>query len=211
MDVGSPQTYSVKTIAKILDMSERNVMQLAAEGTIPRQERGKYNPIACIQAYIRYLRKLVQGTGSLSLTEERTRLTKVQADIAELELAISKGKLVPVEIAGKLWEKIIIAFRAKLLVLPTKLAPVLTGKKSTGKIKEIIEKYVKEVLEELTTIDASNYIAEFKNKAFEATTQPKRKRVVRKKPNSKPEGKLRARKVETRESPLSKGNPKLNK
>ena len=53
--------YPVKTIASILNLTERRVQQLAHEGIIPKAERGKYDLIGCVRAYIKYLQERAIG------------------------------------------------------------------------------------------------------------------------------------------------------
>ena len=47
----------LKTIARTLDLTERRVNQLVKEGTLPKTERGRYELIPVVQAYIKFLRE----------------------------------------------------------------------------------------------------------------------------------------------------------
>jgi terminase small subunit / prophage DNA-packing protein len=92
----------------VLDLSERNVRQLAREGKMPKAKHGEYDLIACVQGYIRHLRAVAAGHKSedskLDLTEERARLAKEQADAQELENAVSREELVPATVVeGSAW------------------------------------------------------------------------------------------------------------
>ena len=44
----STPTYPVSTIAKLFNLTERRVQQLASEGVIPKPERGKYDLVASV-------------------------------------------------------------------------------------------------------------------------------------------------------------------
>jgi hypothetical protein len=112
--------------------------------------KSQYDPIACVHAYIDYLKRLIAGSGELSLTDERTRLTKYQADIAQLQFQKSKGELISTNRAGQVWGEIVSSVRARLLGLPTKLAPVIAIGSSIPEIKECLETAIHEVLNELT-------------------------------------------------------------
>ena len=91
---------SADTMAKLLDITPRRLSQLVEMGVMPKEGRGKYPLVLCVHAYIRYLRGLGLKSdanipdGSMS---HKDRLTKAQADKAEVEAAIASGKTVPVE------------------------------------------------------------------------------------------------------------------
>lgn len=140
--------YSVQTIAELLGITPRRVQQLAVKGVLPKPERGKYELVPTVQGYVKHLRELSQGQGS-SLTEERVRLTKYNADKKELELQKARGELIQVSLAMELWGGIIQNMRSKLLGMPTKLAPLCFGSKSIPDIKSKIEKTVHEVMRDI--------------------------------------------------------------
>lgn len=85
---GAP-TYPVSTIAKLLLLSDRRVQQLTKEGVIPKAERGRYELAPAVQGYIRYLqeRSLRTDSSPIDYHMEKARLTKAQADSAEIEAA----------------------------------------------------------------------------------------------------------------------------
>jgi phage terminase Nu1 subunit (DNA packaging protein) len=148
-----PQKYPVQAIAQMLKLTERRVQQLVKDGILPRPDQGNYDAINCIHAYIDYLRKLVAGGGELSLTDERTRLTKYQADLAERELKKSDGDLLDTRKAMKLWGEIIMVTKQRLLGLSSRLAPVVATTQSLPEIKERIDGAIYEVLNELSNPD----------------------------------------------------------
>lgn len=54
-------SYPVATIAKLFNLTERRVQQLAKEGVIPKPEKGKYDLIGCVRGYIAYLQERAFG------------------------------------------------------------------------------------------------------------------------------------------------------
>jgi len=140
----------VVAVAQLLKLTERRVQQLVKEGILPRPAKGLYEPVSCVHAYIDYLKKQIAGSGEISLTDERTRLIKCQADLAEIELAKAKGELIPSKRAMTLWGEVVQAVRQRLLGLPTRLAPVLASAKSIPQVKEKLEESIYEVLNECT-------------------------------------------------------------
>lgn len=147
------QTYPIQAISQLLKLSERRVQQLVKDGILPRPAKGEYDAIACIHSYIDYLKKLAQGNGELSLTEERTRYTKYQADIAEITLRKERGQIIDTQIAMKVWGEVVTSVRQKLLGMPTRLAPLIATSQSIPEIKDRLDHAIEEVLNEFTNPD----------------------------------------------------------
>ncbi len=142
----------VAAVAQLLKLTERRVQQLVQDGVLPRPVKRAYDPVACVHAYIDYLRRLALGAGEMSLTDERTRLTKLQADLAEIELRKAKGDMIDSRKAMKSWGGVVSAVRQRLLGLPTRLAPVVAAR-SIPQAKERLEIAIHEVLQELSDPD----------------------------------------------------------
>lgn len=118
---------NVKQIANLLDLSESRVYNLARDGIIPREEKGKYNAALCLKAYIRYLRDLAQGKGGMDLTEERTKLVNSQNKKINMELAIKEGEYIKkTEVVEELQQFFIILKRS-LLALSRKITTEISG------------------------------------------------------------------------------------
>ena len=150
-----PQTYPVHAIANLLLLTERRVQQLVKDGILPRPRNGAYEPVPCVRAYIDYQRKLIIGTGELSLTDERTRLTKYQADLAEIDLQKARGSLLESKVAMQMWSDVVTTTRQKFLGLSTRLAPTVIDCKLVAEVKEKIDRAVYEILTELASPDFS--------------------------------------------------------
>lgn len=90
--------------ARLFNVTERRVQQLAKEGIIPRAGRGKYPLIGTIQGYVKFLQDRAAAhsfeAAPGDIQAERIRLTRAQADAQELKNAITQKKLVPVEFAA---------------------------------------------------------------------------------------------------------------
>lgn len=125
--MATDQLQPVNIIARLLDMTERRVQQLATEGVLPKASHGKYPLFGCVHAYIRHLRGSVpDGAGDddsrLSGTVERAKLARAQRQKIELETAALRGTLLPAEDVAREWSDMIGRARAKLLGLPPRLA-----------------------------------------------------------------------------------------
>ncbi len=88
-----------------------------------------------------------------SLEDEKTRLTKAQADLAELELSEERGELVRMSSVSGAWESHVARCRARLLSLPTKASPQVVGCSSLAEVKAVLDGFVEEALLELAADD----------------------------------------------------------
>ncbi len=137
---------------RVFGFSDEMYRRLAKAGHLPAPVAGKIDLEASAKALIEYYRKLARGSGSLSLTDERTRLTKLQADLAEIELAKRNGDVIPYSDALTAWTKAMGAMKTRLLGIPTKYAPLLFGR-AAPEIQAIIDGAVREALAELDRVD----------------------------------------------------------
>lgn len=92
-------------------------------------------------------------SGRLNLTDERARLSKVQADRVELELETMRGNLIPADILLQNWEPLVAAARSKFLSLPSKLKIAIP--KLTDKDVKKIRKITRSTLENLANVKIS--------------------------------------------------------
>ncbi len=78
----SANAQPVAVIARPLDLTERRVRQLSAEGVIPKAARGRYELVGAVQGYVRYLRELIprDEVGAADYGTERARLVKARAE-----------------------------------------------------------------------------------------------------------------------------------
>ena len=83
--------------------------------------------------------------------KERARLTHQQAERAELENAITRGELIPASLVEETWTSDVLRMRARLLALPSKIAPTLSGLDTYSEVFEIIRAACYEAMEELST------------------------------------------------------------
>jgi phage terminase Nu1 subunit (DNA packaging protein) len=138
-------------IARLLDLSERRVQQLSREGVIPKAERGQYDLVGAVRGYVGYLRDLAvkAQAGAPDFGAERARLIKAKADIAEMEARGRSGELLPAEAVEAAWTAVLARLRARILVLPDRLAPLCHEETTIAGVRDQIRKAVREALDEL--------------------------------------------------------------
>ena len=142
-----------KEVSEHLDLSVKRVSELIRNGIFPSKTgRSPLNLDVCRIAYISYLRKLGgynKKTGTADIQEEKTRLTRFQADKAELEVSELEGKLIPAELIESTWTDYVANVRAKLLSLPNKLAHQVISIDTYAEAEILIKDTVYEALKEL--------------------------------------------------------------
>lgn len=87
-----------------------------------------------------------EGNG---LDFERTRLTKAQADKTELEVSELRAELIPATKIETHWQAMIAAMRARLVGLPSKIAPQVAGPDDLTRVQDMIQAGVYEALAEI--------------------------------------------------------------
>ena len=184
---------------EIFGITSRQYRKHAHEDGAPIVIGGKVNLIQACKWLISYYRALAKGQGSLSLTDERTRLTKINADRKQLQLGREIGGLIDTTEAMRLWGAVCQAVRSKILSMPSKLSPLVLGIKTIPEIKDITEKFVREVLNELSDPDlVKAAIISSSNRDMGYTKTPtatNRKRMGRSRKNTKSRELSRAREV----------------
>ena len=81
----------------------------------------------------------------------RARKMEADAQMAELELLQAKRKLVPAEDVAGAWVEVLAAMKAKLLALPSVVAPVCATETDLPTIQSILENQIREALDELSS------------------------------------------------------------
>ena len=87
--------------------------------------------------------------GELDYTQERAKLTKLQAEKVSLELEQQRGSLIPMDLVVATWQGHIGNARAKLLALPPKIAGQVIAIDNYLEIEQLITGLVYEALDEL--------------------------------------------------------------
>jgi phage terminase Nu1 subunit (DNA packaging protein) len=145
-------TVDVGKVANALNLTEQRVQQLVKEG-MPREARGQYDPVKCLLWYVRYLQNALEKKsvptldgGYLGEREERVRLLRSQADLSEIELSKQRGQLVAIQDVEHAMTDLILTTKARLMAIPSRLAPDLLGETSRIMVHAKIERAIKEAL-----------------------------------------------------------------
>lgn len=168
------QHYITKSVvAAMLGATTRTVETWEAEEPDPlpiavRGGRGrphKYDIAAVHQWALR--RRMAEiygdpddGRGVPDFNFERARMTRAKADQAELDLAEQQGLLIRTDTVRKAWAALLANFRARVLALPVKAAPLVAVAESTAEARDILERACHEALSELAGDGTSRRIGD---------------------------------------------------
>ena len=145
--------YDVKTVARILDVSERRVRQLKAENVIQEYNgaAGLYELIPTVHNYINYLRKRnPESEENIDYNTERAKLIKAKRLNEEYDLRLKEGDLHTSADIETVLTGMLINFKSRLSAIPAKLAPVLAKKTDRAEISRILKEATDEALNELS-------------------------------------------------------------
>lgn len=205
-----PGTLNQAQAASFIGKSIKTFRKYLADGIISKEENGKYDPQKVAAAVIAHLTERAAGRqteqNGLSITDERARYAKEQADKIAMENAIKRNEFLPrgeIEVAIV---TVLTTMRTRLLALPAKLAPELAIKKKAVDCAVILTGGVTDALDEISKIEIGNKITfdlkcgkcgHIRDMPFGIKTANKtnRQRMGGRKPAPKSGGKRRAGKV----------------
>src|SRR5579862_6992873 len=124
---------SAATLAKLFNLTERRIQQLAKDKIIPKSERGKYELILAVQGYVKYLQERAQGRvdgsyqDSSDIRLERKRLIRAQADKTENETKKMRQELVALLLVQDVLNEVAVIYGSSMDALPGRLANELAG------------------------------------------------------------------------------------
>lgn len=146
---------TVAEAAAHLFLSERRFYELLDKGVVDRAGPGAYDLDVVREQYIANLQDVAAGRSAggegLDLTAERARVAKEQADQLEMKNAKERGELLPRDDVHMAVTESFTRVRAKLLALPSKVAPMAFGLGSIAELKDAITRAINEALAELSS------------------------------------------------------------
>ena len=141
-----------RVLAAIFGIAEGSVAHwrragMPVERTGGRGVEWQYDTIAVSRWLIE--RQTGSGDEALDLANERARLAHHQANKTALEEGLLRGEIVRTSDVMQAWQQQIGAARAKLLLIPGKLATMVNSGKSFTETKGEAEQLIRETLGEL--------------------------------------------------------------
>jgi hypothetical protein len=110
-------------VRRLLDLPHpEQVSMYASKGVLPKGENGLYPLFACVQAYIRYLRRRLENSSG-ALMRERAILAREQARLAQLERRRKEGEVIPLPYIRDLLANLAAAVRDEAESSPARAVP----------------------------------------------------------------------------------------
>lgn len=142
----------VQTVCQtVFGFSYRRYMQLAKDGVVPAPSRGKIDFVAACKAVIEYYRKMAEGHGELSLTDERRALTAIKREREKLKLEEEKKRLVDREKVKEWVKQIILDAKTAFRALPSRLAGRLVVLDDPREVEVVLRDEIDLILTELAS------------------------------------------------------------
>lgn len=138
--------------AQLLGISEESLRKAVLRGcpVLEQGGEGKETIYLWPQVVAWRMQDVIPNT----LSVERARLAKEQADRTGMENEVRRGRLADVEDVEREWADMVLACRAKMLALPRKLAQQLTNVADPNDIEERLTLEVHAALNELADGDS---------------------------------------------------------
>jgi len=176
-------TVPLETISRLLDVSPRRVNQLTKEGILPKTERGRYELVPVVRAYIKFLRNKAVNSdvGEGDYSSFRTKKMKADSELAEMEVRKALNNFIDKDLILKGWTEIVGAMKSKLIAIPSIIAPQLAVEAEVGTIRQILSNQINECLEELSNYDPKQLTSsnDTNNAELKSTTKTNGKQVGR--------------------------------
>lgn len=137
----------------ILGRDHKTVLKWQKEGMpfIPASGRGKANTYDTEAVIDWLIAKEKDKDGAF--TRAKLRLIEAQAEMAELDVLEKKELLIPLDKMQHLWAGVLASCRARILSIPSRLAPVIATHRDPKKIEKVLKEACDEALTDLANHD----------------------------------------------------------
>jgi phage terminase Nu1 subunit (DNA packaging protein) len=119
---GAEDHISADGLGDLIGISGRQVREFSKRGIIVKAGTGAYDRRASVRAYCAHLREQAAGrSGSKTLTDERIRVAKEQADALEMRNATTRGEMIPAREVEQAWATVLRDVRAAVMAIPSRI------------------------------------------------------------------------------------------
>ena len=156
---------SPKVLERAFNIGERRVRQLAQENILVKSGRGRYLFIDSVSNYITHLKanndiKNNVEESEIDYDEEKAKHEKAKRIKAELELRKIENSLHEAADVEAVMTDMIYNFRAKILAIPSMLAPALANEHDLNVVNRLLKDTLQQALVELADYDSDMFIEE---------------------------------------------------
>lgn len=144
-------TVGGKDMCDLLGLTSGALTDLKKRGIAVHLGHDAYDLKATVSAYVLHLRGIASGRGgeeqALTLTTERARLAREQADSVALKNAALRCELVPASDVAREWSEVLRKVRAGVLAVPSRVRAALPHLSATD--LEVMDREVRATLQGL--------------------------------------------------------------
>jgi excisionase family DNA binding protein len=168
----NPRNYAAMTVqdvAELLNLTDRQIRNLIKDKGLPAKADPRGYTLdwyAVLAWYVDYKSSLNGGNGgnrapkhpseepAETLDEAILRKTVADADLKELELARERGQVAAIEDVERVLTGANKSIQTRILAMPASLAPQLLGLDDRNRVFTVLDRYCRDLLTNLASIDA---------------------------------------------------------
>lgn len=149
-------TVSTTELASVLGLTARRIQQMAQDGTITAEGRGRFRLAAATMQYIDFIKERQKKIVTEEDLEIEKQIRKAEADLKQakatlsvLELDEIKGKVHREDDVTDIVNEMVYEIRSALMTLPNRLSINVANARTPKEARFIIQKEVNEILKAL--------------------------------------------------------------
>ncbi len=153
---------TLKQLAAVLGLTDRQVRRLRDEQGILQPVQGtggstrakKYRLETCVPEYIAFKVQGAENDGGTVIREkEQAEHERIKKKISELKLRKLRSELHEARNVEEFLTDMLVRFRARLITIPQKVAPLVIAEEDVNRVRSIIEGEVFQAIDELSEYD----------------------------------------------------------
>jgi len=153
---------TLKELSAILGIGERQIGRLRAEQGIlqpvavggGRGNKKLYRLEQCVPEYINFkIAGVTENGGGLVREREQAEHERIKKKISEIKLRRLKREMHEAKDVEVFLTDMLVAFRARLIIIPQKLAPLVIAETDVNHVRDMLESEIFEAIEELAEYD----------------------------------------------------------
>lgn len=149
MKIEETESMTGAAISKVFAVTAQSITNWHNNDGCPRNSDNAKTYNLCEVIAWKVLRGTLKTVASTGYNAERERLTKAQADTAELNLSLALGDVLPIKEVRKELQNCLVACRVRIMNLRRAIAPVAAGMTDPEEIGDMIDVRCIEALNEL--------------------------------------------------------------
>ncbi len=166
----NPIIISTQDLCELWALSAQTIGRYVSDG-MPKHGAGQFDLNRCWAWRLEQMKTKVDFHGEkLDYMAERAGLTKAQRQEKEIDVSLRKGEIMTLDEVKRIWGGLLLAFKQKILILPTKLPSRLAACQNQNEIKQLLDDECREALRELSEMDARSFVTAAKARKTDSSS-----------------------------------------